>query len=729
LLKKQTKKRIMKRLLLTIAAIFTAAVAAAQGGMWLPVLAEQRIADMQKNGFKLKAEDIYSVNKACMKDAVVLFGGGCTGEFVSKNGLIFTNHHCGRSFIQQHSTLMHDYLADGFWAKNITEELPCDGLEIQILDRMELIPESEGDMSQEGNRNAIIAKYRAKYGDKLEYSVEGFYGGNVYYIFVYKVFKDVRLVAAPPSSIGNYYSDTDNWMWPRHSGDFSVFRVYADKYNNPTDFSNANIPYKPKSHFKISLKGLNDGDFTMVFGYPGVTESYLPSCAVKYRQDVELPTRVCVRQIIMDLMEEAMNHDRQIKIDYASRYSGVENGKKKWEGAIAGLHSCDAVGRKQELEREFQKRLVNSELRGKYGNIVKAFCSIYNGTNIRASRCVTFFTESLYGLSQFKVGEQLTRLKNSMANPSSNIDNEINNVESKIRSAFDHRDSTLERRIFGAMYQIYCDSCPDFMPDNLDSLYTARNIAEAKDFVNDYYNTSLAAQLQTALQMVNECREALKLTGKKRETKIDDIVETLSHDVGVYFYEAFIRMLFQKAYFTYYDMVKAEDDMYKRYQAALLEVMPEIIPFPDANSTLRFTYGKVGGFEPRDAVIYKSFTTLDGVIAKDRPAPADYDAPSALETLHRNRDYGRYADKDGSMHVCFVASNRTTGGNSGSPVVNGNGHLVGINFDRCWEGTMSDIMYDPSICRNISVDIRYVLFLIDKLGKAGNILKELDVVD
>ena len=723
-------KHIIRRILTLIAAIIICVSnAAAQGGMWLPVLAEQRIADMQKNGFKLKAEAIYSVNKACMKDAVVLFGGGCTGEFVSDNGLIFTNHHCGRSFIQQHSTLAHDYLADGFWAKNITEELPCDGLEIQILDRMELIPESEGDMSQEGNRNAIIAKYRAKYGDKLEYSVEGFYGGNVYYIFVYKVFKDVRLVAAPPSSIGNYYSDTDNWMWPRHSGDFSVFRVYADKYNNPTDFSNANIPYKPKSHFKISLKGLNDGDFTMVFGYPGVTESYLPSCAVKYRQDVELPTRVCVRQIIMDLMEEAMNHDRQIKIDYASRYSGVENGKKKWEGAIAGLHSCDAVGRKQELEREFQKRLVNSELRGKYGNIVKAFCSIYNGTNIRASRCVTFFTESLYGLSQFKVGEQLTRLKNSMANPSSNIDNEINNVESKIRSAFDHRDSTLERRIFGAMYQIYCDSCPDFMPDNLDSLYTARNITEAKDFVNDYYNTSLAAQLQTALQMVNECREALKLTGKKRETKIDDIVETLSHDVGVYFYEAFIRMLFQKAYFTYYDMVKAEDDMYKRYQAALLEVMPEIIPFPDANSTLRFTYGKVGGFEPRDAVIYKSFTTLDGVIAKDRPAPADYDAPSALETLHRNRDYGRYADKDGSMHVCFVASNRTTGGNSGSPVVNGNGHLVGINFDRCWEGTMSDIMYDPSICRNISVDIRYVLFLIDKLGKAGNILKELDVVD
>ncbi len=720
---------IMRRILTLIAAIIICVSnAAAQGGMWLPVLAEQRIADMQKNGFKLKAEDIYSVNKACMKDAVVLFGGGCTGEFVSDNGLIFTNHHCGRSFIQQHSTLDHDYLANGFWAKNLTDELPCDGLEIQILDRMELISEDEGDLTQEGIRNAVIAKYRSQYGDKLEYSIEAFYGGNVYYLFAYKVFKDVRLVAAPPSSIGNYYSDTDNWMWPRHSGDFSVFRVYADKNNNPAEFSNANIPYKPKSHFKISLKGLNDGDFTMVFGYPGVTESYLPSCAVKFRQDVEMPTRVCVRQVIMDLMTEAMDYDRQIKIDYASRYSAVENGKKKWEGAIAGLRTYKAVWRKQELEREFQNRVNNSELRDKYSNIVKAFCSIYNGANIRASRCVFFFMESLYGLSQFKAGEQLTRLKNSMANPSSNIDNEINNVESKLRATFDRRDSTLERSIFEAMYKMYCDSCSDFLPDNLDSLYEAREILDAQEFVSDYYNTSLAAQLQTALQMVDDCREALKLTGKKRETKIEDIVETLSHDVGVYFYEAFIRTLFQKAYFTYYDMVKAEDDMYKRYQAALLEVMPEIIPFPDANSTLRFTYGKVGGFVPRDAVIYKSFTTLDGVIAKDRSTPADYDAPSALETLHRNRDYGRYADKDGSMHVCFVASNRTTGGNSGSPVVNGDGHLVGINFDRCWEGTMSDIMYDPSICRNISVDIRYVLFLIDKLGKAGNIIKELDVV-
>ena len=723
-------KHIMRRILTLIAAIIICVSnAVAQGGMWLPVLAEQRIADMQKNGFKLKAEDIYSVNKACMKDAVVLFGGGCTGEFVSKNGLIFTNHHCGRSFIQQHSTLMHDYLADGFWAKNITEELPCEGLEVQILDRMELVPEKYGDMSIDANRRAVIEDYQSKYGDKLEYSVEGFYGGNVYYIFIYKVFRDVRLVAAPPSSVGNYYSDTDNWMWPRHSGDFSVFRVYADKYNNPVDFSNANVPYHPKSHFKISLKGLNEGDFTMVFGYPGTTESYLPSCAVKFRQDVELPARVCVRQLEMDLMEEAMNHDRQIKIDYASRYSGVENGKKKWEGAIAGLRGCDAVGRKQELEREFQKRLINSELRGKYGNIVKAFCSIYNGANIKAARCVTYFTESIYGLSQFKAGEQLTRLKNSMADISSNIDNEINNVESKLRSVFDKRDSTLERKLFGALYKIYCDSCPDFLPDDLDSLYASHDIIGPQDFVDCFYNGSLAAQLQSSLNIVNECRAALKLTGKKREAKIESIVETLSHDIGVYLYESYIRMLFQKAYFTYRDMIQAEDDMYKRYQAALMEVMPEVIPFPDANSTLRFTYGKVGGFEPRDAVIYKSFTTLDGVVAKDRPSPADYHAPAALVELHRTRNYGRYADKDGKIHVCFVASNRTTGGNSGSPVVNGAGHLVGINFDRCWEGTMSDIMYDPSICRNISVDIRYVLFLIDKLGNAQNIIKELEVVE
>ncbi|MCR5456191.1 MAG: S46 family peptidase, partial [Bacteroidales bacterium] len=517
-------------------------------------------------------------------------------------------------------------------------------------------------------------------------------------------------------------------MWPRHSGDFSVFRVYADKNNNPTEFSNANIPYKPKSHFKISLKGLNDGDFTMVFGYPGITESYLPSCAVKYRQEVDLPARVCVRQLKMDLMEEAMNADRQIKIDYASRYSGVENGKKKWEGAIAGLRSCDAVGRKQEQEREFQQRLSNAELRGKYSNIIKAFCSIYNATNIHAARCVTYFTESLYGLSQFKAGEQLTRLKNSMSDISTNIDNEINNVESKLRATFEQRDSTLERKLFVALYQIYCDSCPDYMPNDIDSLYAAHGIKEHKDFVDVYYNTSSAAQLEKALQVVAECREALKLTGKKRESQIASIVDALSHDIGVYFYQNYIRMLFQKAYFTYYDMIKAEEDMYGRYQSALLEVMPELIPFPDANSTLRFTYGKVGGFEPRDAVIYKSFTTLDGVIAKDRPSPADYHAPEALVELHRTRNYGRYADKDGKIHVCFVASNRTTGGNSGSPVINGEGHLVGINFDRCWEGTMSDIMYDPSICRNISVDIRYVLFLIDKLGNAQNIIKELDIV-
>ena len=704
----------MRKIFTLFFALITANSVFGQGGMWLPVLVGEQIKNMQAGGFKLSAEDVYSVNKACMKDAVVWFGGGCTGEIISDKGLLLTNHHCGRGEIVSHSTLEHDYLTDGFWAKSISEELPCNGLNVKILEQMIELP------ADESERNNKVSELKKQFGDKYEYSAEKFYAGNVWYLFVYKSFNDVRLVGAPPSAVGNFGGDTDNWMWPRHGGDFSVFRIYADKDNNPTSgYSAQNVPYKPKHYFKISLKGVEKDDFTMVFGFPGTTEEYLPSVAVKAYKDKNYPARIFCRQTRMTIMEEAMNADRQTRLNYTSIYNGAENAKKKWEGTILGLNRFDVVNKKTETEKTLAK---NAEVK----NILSEYEKLY-AEKLKFMMADAYFFESVYQTVQFKLGEKSYALSLlSTDDAPQTIFSQADEILKRTLKVFSSRDSAAERKIFASLYKIYSDSCQEFLPESFKEIYSANNLKTPDDFVNYFYENSVLAD-STRLKNLVAKYIYPERTQKRFEKNITDFVEIIKNDVGIKYYYDLLSLYFKNIMPEVDNFEKQSENLDKNYQALLMKLSPETIKFPDANSTLRFTFGKVDGYVPRDAVVYNYYTTLDGVIEKVNPDIYDYNIPGTLKNLYMSKDYGRYADKDGKIHVCFIATNHTTGGNSGSPVLNANGELIGINFDRCWEGTMSDIYYNPEICRNISVDIRYILFLIEKLGGADNLIKEMTI--
>ena len=715
----------MRRLVSFILLMLWGAVAYADGGMWLPILAEQRISDMQKKGLKLTPEDIYSVNKACMKDAVMIFGGGCTAELVSNQGLILTNHHCGRSYIQGHSTLDNDILTNGFWAKDKNGEIICNGLKINILSYMEdVTPRFKNNADYDSVANLILAEAKAKNGIHYNCEIEKFYAGNQYYLFVYQTFKDVRLVGCPPSAVGDFGGDTDNWMWPRHSGDFSMFRIYADKDNNPAEISSSNVPYKPKKYFKISLKGVNEGDFTMVFGFPGSTEEYKSAAGVEFSTNTLLPARIMIRAQKMEIMQEAINRSRAVRLMYTSRLASVENAKKKWEGEILGIKQCGVIQMKKDFEQKFIKKASSNAT---YAKLPQQFNNLYQrvGKNLRAD---SYFTEAIYTLPFFDLARTMAKLESDCkADNPQEIINNVNATRTKLLSALASRDSTLERNLFCRMIKIYADSCPDYTPFWFKELYFDQFGGNAERFTEYFYNNSIITDTTKLKTVINKYIAAAK-TGKRAEKTFVELNNQLISDPAAKFVDTFINMYFSKISgdVNYFDFTS--DNLNKLYQKALLETMPESIPYPDANFTLRFTYGKNERMTPRDGIEYKPFTTLDGVIAKDNPDIYDYHVPEKLKQLHAQKDYGQYADKDGTLHVCFIASNHTTGGNSGSPVINADGNLIGINFDRNWEGTMSDIHYSRDLCRNISVDIRYVLFLIDKVGGAKHIINELDIV-
>jgi hypothetical protein len=713
-------------LLLTI--LFTPALRADEG-MWIPLLIEKyNIKLMREKGFKLSAEDIYSVNKACMKDAVFQFGGGCTGEVISSDGLIITNHHCGYSQIQKHSTLAHDYLTNGFWAMSREEELANPGLSVTFLKRMEDVTEKvlngvTDKMADEERLKVIssniseIIKYATE-GTGYSASVRPFYMGNQFFLFINESFKDIRLVGAPPSSIGRFGGETDNWVWPRHTGDFSLFRIYADKNNKPADFSKANVPYKPLYHFPISLKGVKEGDFTMVFGYPGTTSEYVPSYYIDLVKNSVNPKMIEIRTRKIEIMEAAIDTDPLIRIQYSAKKTGIANSWKKWIGENKGLEKMGTIGKKEEFEKKLTEWInADNNRTVKYGNILPSYKLLY--TQLKEYSLVNSYTNEVFfnsGADVISFSRNIKALADLIKKQGDQ--DQINVMKINLletgRDFFNNFNQPTDKKLFVAVMSMY--------GENLDLKWQAPEYIKLKKSCKGNFST-IADKLYAKSVFTDEARFKAFITGFNSSG-----ITRLNND-------PFYRLAMDVTDFLT-TKVRAElgrinieiQKLNRDYMLAQMEYDSERIFYPDANSTLRVAYGKVSGYYSKDAVYFTYFTTLKGIMEKDDPRIYDYNVPEKLRQLYKTKDYGRYT-QDGEVPVCFIANNHTTGGNSGSPVINADGQLVGVNFDRAWEGVASDLSFSPDQSRNISLDIRYALFIIDKFAGAGYLLKEMTIIE
>ena len=704
----------MKRKLITIISAFMAIfTASADEGMWLPSLISQRIADMQEKGFRLSAEDIYSVNQASLKDAVVLFGRGCTGELISPEGLLLTNHHCGYGQIQKHSSVEHDYLKDGFWAMSRAEELPNPGLSVSFLERMEdvtdiILKGYEPGMSEDqrveivrNNSNALIDEV-TKEGKGLRATVEALYYGNQYFLFLYRQYEDVRLVGAPPSSIGKFGGDTDNWMWPRHTGDFSMFRIYADKDNNPAPYSEDNVPYRPKKYFRISTKGVQEGDFTFIYGFPGSTKEYIHSEGVRYIEEIGDPHKINLRTLRLDIMNKYQAQSQKVRIQYSSKNANVSNAWKKWQGEVKGIKKMKTVQTKQEFEKAFDRWAQGGEFDGVIGRIA----GIYK--ELEPYQFATdYYSETVRTV-------------------------EIANFAMSIARLFVQEDSTMtfdSAKAAGLAEAFYKDW---YFPIDKESFVAVMNEYDKNvpaDFKPEYYKEKLTSYGSIDAWAENIFTNSIFSDPDKVAALTAEDKETVTADPATEFFNEFLK-------WYYADILPVTTRLNQELQLAYRDYMrgqivycrTQRIPkafYPDANLTLRVAYGHIKGYSPADGVYYTPSSTIKGIMEKDNPDIFDYNIPQRLRDIYATKDYGRWADASGEVPVCFIATNHTTGGNSGSPVINADGDLIGLNFDRVWEGTMSDIVFDPEICRNIALDVRYVLFTIDKIGEADYLFEEM----
>ena len=698
----------------------------ADEGMWIPLLLEKyNHADMQSKGLKLSAEEIFSINQTSLKDAIVLFGRGCTGELISNQGLLITNHHCGYVNIQSHSSLEHDYLTNGFWAMSQKEELINKGLSVTFLVRMEDVTEKVlADVTEEMSEKQRQEKIKATIGEIKKEAVEGthykavikpFYYGNEYYLFVNEVYNDVRLVGAPPSAIGKFGGDTDNWMWPRHTGDFSMFRIYADKDNQPAAYSPENVPYKPKKHFSISMKGIKKGDFTMVYGYPGTTQEYLPSYAVENILNISNPHKINIRKNILNIMNTDMNADPLVRIQYSTKSARVANAWKKWIGESRGLKRLNAVEKKKEIEREFEQWYVQSpERRNKYSRLMLEFQKNYKGLE-PYTLAIDYFMEAGYSMELVKFASSFARLAAVKKDTKQeDIDKLVKGVQGAANGFFKNYNEATDRKIFSKIFlDLYYNNVPkEFQPDIFRTIEEdfGGDVKKYEEFL--YNKTMLIDQ-----EKVNKFLSSFSASKVKK----------LMKDPAFQLYKSVVTLYHGQLLKPWQGYMSNIDSLMRTWMTVQREMAEDKILFPDANLTLRITYGQVNDYFPRDGVYYEPFTTLEGIMEKDNPEIYDYDVPDRLKELYESKEYGQYG-VDGEMPVCFIGTNHTTGGNSGSPVLNADGHMIGINFDRNWEGTMSDIMYDPDMCRNITLDIRYALFLVDKFAGATHLIEELDLV-
>jgi hypothetical protein len=695
--------------------------------MWIPALLKSlNEAEMRSMGLRLSAEDIYSVNKSSLKDAVVHFGGGCTAEVVSPVGLIFTNHHCGYSQIQSHSSVDKDYLTDGFWAMSRDQELPNPGLTASFIQRIEDVTQAvlEGTEGKKGaERQAVIDANIARLEkavvmkEKLEANIEPFFYGNEYYMIVTKTYRDVRLVGAPPGGVGKFGGDTDNWMWPRHTGDFSVFRIYADKNNEPADYSPDNIPYKPKHFFPVSAKGVKEGDFTMVYGFPGQTQQYLHSTAVDFIVKDMNPRAIAMRDQSLGIINASMASSDAIRIAYAAKQARIANAWKKWIGETKGLQRLDAIAIKQAIERRFQAAVdKDPALRAEYGTVL--------GDLAVAQAQIGKYTMARSMLIEYYImGPEILRFARAYEGIIEGFDKlsadgklqaEIDKLKPSVDGFFKNYHAPTDARIMAVLWPMYLEGLdPALRPDIAAELHSKYG-GDWKKMANEIYASS---HFTDATRMKAALDKFSKGTVKKLKA---DLVYRMARSVFAAYND--------KAAAAKAEMDLNMAELMRTYVRGLMRVFPDKRYWPDANSTLRLAYGKLEGSEPSDGVRYKPFCTLDGVLAKYVPGDVEFDLPERLVKMAQERDYGTYADADGNLNVTFTASNQTTGGNSGSPVLDGDGNLIGINFDRSWESTMSDVMYDPTRCRNIIVDARYVLWVIDRYAGAKNLMAELKVV-
>jgi hypothetical protein len=712
-------KLIYKKLNILLLFILVSHISFAHEGMWLPHLLKQIEGTMKEMGMKMSAEDIYSVNQGSLKDAIAHFGGGCTSSIISSQGLLLTNHHCGYGQIQSHSSVENNLLRNGFWAATQKDELPNPGLTATFIRRIEDVTEAaltgvnsnmteaERQSTIDKNLNALGAQIVKKKDE--DHFFRAFYYGNQYLLFITVTYRDVRLVGTPPESIGKFGSDTDNWVWPRHTGDFALFRVYAGSDNQPADYHETNQPYRPSKHLNVSMDGVEAEDFTLVFGFPGRTQQYIPAAGVAMNLNAINPPRIAIRDTTLQILNKAMRADEATRIQYASKYARIANAWKKWIGENLGLAQTNAVGKKKSMEMEFQERVSGHP---RYENLLPDMNRLYEEITPLA------VASEYYNEIVLRNIEILTpaRLMATLAarfndNGEKGYQDYLTRITPYLEGFHKNYNSDLDQQVFTSLFQIYAEQG--------NPVYTHPLVRENFTRQHAHANTEMFFQNS----MFNDFTSFLDfIKGDPTE-----VVEIISKDTLVNFYLT-LQDHYTETVARPLQLIQDDlDKMMREYMAAQQEVMKEKTFYPDANSTLRVTFGKVEGYQPEGKPRYEYQTWLSGVVEKYIPDDYEFDVPPRLLELQKNKDFGPYG-VDGKMPVCFIGSNHTTGGNSGSPAIDAYGNLIGLNFDRVWEGTMSDLNFDPSICRNIMVDARYILFIIDKYANARHIVDEMTLV-
>ena len=714
------KKLLMrKHIIFFITGFIFQAIWSQNGRMIIPSeMSNDLISIMQEMGSKLTADNIYNPDKTSINDAVIQFNGGCTGEIISPKGLILTNHHCGYGAIQSHSTFEHNYVKDGFWSQSLEEELPNPGMYVTFVRKIEdvttqvlagvdnLTDEQVKKSTIQQNINRL--KKTLPKEDWQEIEIKSFFDGNSYYAFTVENYKDIRLVAAPPSSIGKFGADTDNWMWPRHSGDFSVFRIYADKNNRPAEYSPDNVPYQTDAYLKISIKPKKAGDFFLIYGFPGRTQEYLPAVAVQQKVEIINPARIKTRKIVLDIMKSYMEKNDTIKLQYTAKYARIANYWKKWIGENQGIKRAGAIDRKKNFEKYFLSQIDVLKMDNEYKNIFNSFDKLYQqNRDIELAR--NYFIEIFYlNNDLFKRAFALYNLKQTYLQEGKESYKKLRKkYAERLAGSFKNYNTEVDKDIFVALMNLYAKKMPEKYKN------TTIKSGDIKTLATNIYQNSVLNNPETLNKLL-----------KKKPKKF---IEIINKDAGYTFTEKFIDDYYQKISPDYQEIRSKINSLQKIYMKGIQQVMNNKPLYPDANGTLRISYGVIKGYEPRDAVYYYPISHVKGIIEKYIPGDYEFDVSKKLINLYKNKDFKPYSNT-GEMPVNFLGTAHTTGGNSGSPVINKEGELIGINFDRVWEGTMSDLYYDQKICRNIMVDINYVLFVIDKIGNNKRLIDEMNII-